>query len=116
VARYWGPVSGRGRGAWALHHATVTATSDALERRLAASCSRRHAAAGYKTDRGARRPAGRVAAATDDSVSQLASRIKGAGEAVSGELVCHALMERRSWMTPLLVAFQKEPGCDPCGF
>ncbi|MGY9037718.1 MAG: LysR family transcriptional regulator [Rhodobacterales bacterium] len=89
-----------------VHHATVIRHVDALERRLAVKLFQRHAR-GYKTTE-AGEDLLRVAAATDDQFSQLASRIKGRGEAVSGELVVTSLMELSSWMTPLLVAFQKK--------
>lgn len=89
-----------------VHHATVIRHVDALERRLSVKLFQRHAR-GYKTTE-AGEDLLRVAAATDDQFSQLASRIKGRGEAVSGELVVTSLMELSSWMTPLLVAFQRE--------
>ena len=89
-----------------VHHATVIRHVDALERRLSVKLFQRHAR-GYKTTE-AGEDLLRVASATDDQLSQLASRIKGRGEAVSGELVVTSLMELSSWMTPLLVAFQRE--------
>ena len=89
-----------------VHHATVIRHVDALERRLSVKLFQRHAH-GYKTTE-AGEDLLRVASATDDQFSQLASRIKGRGEAVSGELVVTSLMELSSWMTPLLVAFQRE--------
>jgi DNA-binding transcriptional LysR family regulator len=89
-----------------VHHATVIRHVDALERRLSVKLFQRHAR-GYKTTE-AGEDLLRVASATDDQFSQLASRIKGRREAVSGELVVTSLMELSSWMTPLLVAFQRE--------
>jgi DNA-binding transcriptional LysR family regulator len=89
-----------------VHHATVIRHVDALERRLSVKLFQRHAR-GYKTTE-AGEDLLRVASATDDQFSQLASRIKGRGEAVSGELVVTSLMELSSWMTHLLVAFQRE--------
>lgn len=89
-----------------VHHATVIRHVDALERRLSVKLFQRHAR-GYKTTE-AGEDLLRVASATDDQFSQLASRIKGRGKAVSGELVVTSLMELSSWMTPLLVAFQRE--------
>ena len=89
-----------------VHHATVIRHVDALERRLSVKLFQRHTR-GYKTTE-AGEDLLRVASATDDQFSQLASRIKGRGEAVSGELVVTSLMELSSWMTPLLVAFQRE--------
>ena len=89
-----------------VHHATVIRHVDALERRLSVKLFQRHAR-GYKTTE-AGEDLLRVASATDDQFSQLASRIKGRGEAVSGELVVTSLMELSSWMTPVLVAFQRE--------
>lgn len=89
-----------------VHHATVIRHIDALESRLAVKLFQRHAR-GYKATE-AGEDLLRVAEATNDQFSQLASRIKGRGENVSGELVITSLLEIVGWVTPLLVAFQKK--------
>lgn len=89
-----------------VHHATVIRHIDALEARLAVKLFQRHAR-GYKATE-AGEDLLRVAEATNDQFSQLASRIKGRGENVSGELVITSLLEIVGWVTPLLVAFQKK--------
>lgn len=89
-----------------VHHATVIRHIDALEARLAVKLFQRHAR-GYKATE-AGEDLLRVAQATHDQFSQLASRIKGRGDSVSGELVVTSLIEMIGQITPVLVAFQKE--------
>ena len=89
-----------------VHHATVIRHIDALEARLAVKLFQRHAR-GYKATE-AGEDLLRVAAATNDQFSQLASRIKGRGDSVSGELVVTSLVELTRVVTPVLVAFQKQ--------
>ena len=89
-----------------VHHATVIRHIDALEARLAVKLFQRHAR-GYKATE-AGEDLLRVAEATNDQFSQLASRIKGRGENVSGELVVTSLLEIVGWVTPLLVSFQEQ--------
>jgi DNA-binding transcriptional LysR family regulator len=89
-----------------VHHATVIRHIDALEARLSVKLFQRHAR-GYKATE-AGEDLLRVAEATHDQFSQLASRIKGRGDTISGELVVTSLIELVGWMTPVLVAFQKE--------
>jgi DNA-binding transcriptional LysR family regulator len=88
-----------------VHHATVIRHIDALEARLAVKLFQRHAR-GYKATE-AGEDLLRVADATHDQFSQLASRIKGRGDSVSGELVVTSLIEMTGQITPLLVEFQK---------
>jgi DNA-binding transcriptional LysR family regulator len=89
-----------------VHHATVIRHIDALEARLSVKLFQRHAR-GYKATE-AGEDLLRVADATHDQFSQLANRLKGRGDSVSGELVVTSLMELSGWMTPVLVAFQAE--------
>lgn len=89
-----------------VHHATVIRHIDALEARLAVKLFQRHAR-GYKATE-AGEDLLRVAQATNDQFSQLANRIKGRGENVSGELVVTSLLEIVDWVTPVLVDFQKQ--------
>jgi len=104
VARL-GTVSGAA-DALGVHHATVIRHIDALETRLSVKLFQRHAR-GYKATE-AGEDLLRVADATNDQFSQLANRIKGRGDSVSGDLVVTSLMELAGWMTPVLVAFQKK--------
>ncbi|WP_341233757.1 LysR family transcriptional regulator [uncultured Sulfitobacter sp.] len=89
-----------------VHHATVIRHIDALEARLSVKLFQRHAR-GYKATE-AGEDLLRVAQATNDQFSQLANRIKGRGESVSGELVVTSLLGLADWVTPLLVEFQKQ--------
>jgi DNA-binding transcriptional LysR family regulator len=89
-----------------VHHATVIRHIDALEARLAVKLFQRHAR-GYKATE-AGEDLLRVADATHDQFSQLASRIKGRGDSVSGELVVTSLIEMTGQITPVLVEFQKK--------
>lgn len=89
-----------------VHHATVIRHIDALEGRLAVKLFQRHAR-GYKATE-AGEDLLRVAEATNDQFSQLASRLKGRGDSVSGELVVTSLAELTRVVAPVLVAFQKQ--------
>jgi DNA-binding transcriptional LysR family regulator len=72
-----------------VHHATVIRHIDALEERLGVKLFQRHARGYTPTEAG--EDLLRVAQATDDQFSQLAGRIKGRGNDVSGELVVTSL-------------------------
>ena len=89
-----------------VHHATVIRHIDALEGRLGAKLFQRHARGYTATEAG--NDLLRVAAATDDQLSQLAGRIRGSGEDVSGELVVTSLASMAPVIAPLLVAFQHQ--------
>ena len=103
VARL-GTVSGAAE-ALSVHHATVIRHIDALERRLGAKLFQRHARGYTPTEAG--RDLLLVAQTTEEQFSQLASRIKGQGETVSGELVVTTLPGMADLMTPVLVDFQR---------
>ena len=89
-----------------VHHATVIRHIDALEARLGIKLFQRHARGYTPTEAG--EDLLRVAQATEDQFSQLASRIKGSGAGVSGDLVVTSLVSLVPRMAPLLVAFQEE--------
>jgi DNA-binding transcriptional LysR family regulator len=89
-----------------VHHATVIRHIDALEQRLGVKLFQRHARGYTATEAG--EDLLQVAKATDDQFSQLASRIKGLGEGVSGELVVTSLSVVSEMLAPLLTKFQEE--------
>lgn len=92
-----------------VHHATVIRHIDALEQRLGVKLFQRHARGYTATEAG--QDLLQVAQATDDQFTQLAGRIKGQGEGVSGDLVITSLGQVSRLLTPVLVAFQAEhPG------
>ncbi|MDQ2095817.1 LysR family transcriptional regulator [Rhodalgimonas zhirmunskyi] len=98
-----GTVSGAAE-ALGVHHATVIRHIDALEGRLGVKLFQRHARGYTPTEAG--EDLLRVAKATDDQFAQLAGRIKGRGEDVSGEMVITALAELTPILAPMLSAFQ----------
>lgn len=89
-----------------VHHATVIRHIDALEQRLGVKLFQRHARGYTATEAG--QDLLQVAQATDDQFTQLAGRIKGQGEGVTGELVVTSLGYASRLLTPILVAFQAE--------
>lgn len=103
VARM-GTVSGAA-DALGVHHATVIRHVDALEARIGVKLFQRHARGYTATEAG--EDLCRVAQATDEQFSQLASRVKGKGDEVSGELVVTSLNGLAPLMSPTLTAFQQ---------
>ncbi len=95
VARV-GTVSGAA-DALGVHHATVIRHIDALEHRLGAKLFQRHARGYTPTEAG--QDLLKVAAQTDDQFTQLAGRIKGRGDEVTGELIVTSL----DALSPLLI-------------
>ena len=89
-----------------VHHATVIRHIDALEDRLGVKLFQRHARGYTPTEAGD--DLLRVAQATDEQFSQLAGRIKGQGDAVSGELVVTSLGGLSHMLVPVLAEFQNE--------
>ena len=89
-----------------VHHATVIRHIDALEARIGVKLFQRHARGYTATEAG--QDLARVAQATDDQLSQLAGRIKGRGEEVSGELVVTSLVGFSELMAPLVGEFQEQ--------
>ncbi|SEK73760.1 transcriptional regulator, LysR family [Roseovarius azorensis] len=89
-----------------VHHATVIRHIDALEERLGVKLFQRHARGYTPTEAGD--DLLRVAQATDEQFSQLAGRIKGRGNAVSGELVVTSIGGLSHLLAPVLADFQQE--------
>ena len=89
-----------------VHHATVIRYIDALEDRLGVRLFQRHARGYTPTEAGD--DLLRVAQATDDQFSQLAGRIKGRGDGVSGELVVTSLGGLSHLLVPVLAGFREE--------
>ena len=100
-----GTVSGAAE-ALGVHHATVIRHIDALEQRLGVKLFQRHARGYTATEAG--QDLLQVAQATDDQFTQLAGRIKGQGEGVTGDLVVTSLGMASTYLTPILTAFQVE--------
>ncbi|WP_180325185.1 LysR family transcriptional regulator [Cereibacter azotoformans] len=88
-----------------VHHATVIRHIDALEKRLGARLFQRHARGYTATEAG--RDLLLVAQTTEEQFAQLASRIKGNGETVAGELVVTSLPGFSPLVTPVLTSFQE---------
>ncbi len=89
-----------------VHHATVIRHIDALEARLGVKLFQRHARGYTATEAG--NDLLRVAQTTDDQLNQLAGRIRGQGDAVSGELAVTSLLGLSGLIVPLLTAFQAD--------
>lgn len=102
VARL-GTVSGAAE-ALGVHHATVIRHIDALEKRLGVKLFQRHARGYTPTEAG--RDLLSVAQVTEDQFAQLAGRIRGQGEAVTGELVVTSIAGLAPLLVPALAAFQ----------
>lgn len=100
-----GTVSGAA-DALGVHHATVIRHIDSLENRLGVKLFQRHPRGYSSTEAG--QDLLQVAQATDDQFAQLVSRIKGRGDAVSGELVVTSLAFVSPRLTPTLVRFQEK--------
>lgn len=100
-----GTVSGAAQ-ALGVHHATVIRHIDALEARLGVKLFQRHARGYTPTEAG--EDLARVAQATDDQFAQLAARLSGQGNAVSGELVVTTLSNFTQRLMPILASFQAE--------
>ena len=87
-----------------VHHATVIRHIDALEKRLGTRLFQRHARGYTATEAG--RDLLSVAQTTEEQFGQLASRIKGQGEVVAGELVVTSITGIAGLLTPILAGFQ----------
>ena len=88
-----------------VHHATVIRHIDALERRLGTKLFQRHARGYTPTEAG--RDLLTVAQSTEDQFAQLASRIKGQGEVVSGELLVTSITGIADLLAPVFGSFQR---------
>lgn len=92
-----------------VHHATVIRHIDALEARLGEKLFQRHARGYTATEAG--RDLLSVAQVTEDQFMQLANRIRGQGETVTGELVVTAISDFGGFVSRSLVEFQRDhPG------
>ena len=89
-----------------VHHATVIRHIDAVEGRLGVKLFQRHARGYTATEAG--QDLMQVAQATDDQFTQLAGRIRGQGEGVSGDLVVTSLVMLSPLLTPVLAKFRRE--------
>lgn len=89
-----------------VHHATVIRHIDALEARLGVKLFQRHARGYTATEAG--EDLLQVAQTTDDQFIQLAGRIRGRGEGVTGELVVTSLSSASKLLAPVLADFQHE--------
>lgn len=103
VAKH-GTVSGAAQ-ALGVHHATVIRHIDALENRLGAKLFQRHPRGYTATEAGSDLLT--VAQTTDDQFSQLVSRIKGQGEALTGDLVITSISSLSGLVVPVLREFQR---------
>lgn len=99
-----GTVSGAAE-ALGVHHATVIRHIDALEARLGAKLFQRHARGYTATEAGQDLLA--VASQTDDQFAQLAGRIKGRGDEVTGELIVTSLGMLSELLMPTIHDFQE---------
>jgi len=100
-----GTVSGAAE-ALGVHHATVIRHIDALEGRLGVKLFQRHARGYTATEAGS--DLMQVAQATDDQLTQLAGRLQGRGDEVSGELRVTTLPSISPLVSPSLVRFQQQ--------
>lgn len=92
-----------------VHHATVIRHIDALESRLGVRLFQRHARGYSATDAG--RELLDVAQGASDRFEQLAARIKGQSETVSGELIVTAISGIPDLLSPVMTSFQAQhPG------
>ncbi|AGI66371.1 LysR family transcriptional regulator [Octadecabacter antarcticus 307] len=89
-----------------VHHATVIRHIDGLEKRLGVKLFQRHARGYTATEAG--QDLMQVAAATEDQFTQLAGRIRGHGDGVSGDLVVTSLVVLSPMLTPILANFRRE--------
>lgn len=87
-----------------VHHATVIRHIDSLEDRLGTKLFQRHARGYTATEAGA--DLLQVAQTTEDQFSQLANRLRGRGDSVTGELVVTTLSVLSPLLTPSIARFE----------
>lgn len=104
VARL-GTVSGAAQ-ALGVHHATVIRHIDSLEGKLGTKLFQRHARGYTPTEAG--QDLLTVAQSTDDQLGQLANRIKGRGNEVTGDLIVTSIAVLAPLLSPALAAFREE--------
>jgi len=100
-----GTVSGAAR-VLGVHHATVIRYIDSLEQRVGTKLFQRHARGYTPTEAGA--DLFRVAHTIDEQFLQLAGRISGQKDTMTGELTVTSLANFSPILTPVLVRFQLE--------
>lgn len=88
-----------------VHHATVIRHIDALEKRLGCKLFHRHPRGYTPTEAG--KDLMKIAAASDDQFTQLAARLNGQQDSISGQLIVTTLTGLSELFTPMLVAFQQ---------
>ncbi|MEL6587765.1 MAG: LysR family transcriptional regulator, partial [Pseudomonadota bacterium] len=103
VARL-GTVSGAAQ-ALGVHHATVIRHIDSLEGKLGTKLFQRHARGYTPTEAG--QDLLKVAQSTDDQLAQLANRIKGRGNEVTGELIITSIAVLAPLLSPALAEFRE---------
>ncbi|WP_102226311.1 LysR family transcriptional regulator [Acidimangrovimonas sediminis] len=92
-----------------VHHATVIRHIDALEAKLGTKLFQRHPRGYTPTEAGQQLLS--VGKATEDQFAQLASRITGAGEEVTGELVVTSLPGLATLaIAAMKIVLQQHPG------
>jgi DNA-binding transcriptional LysR family regulator len=89
-----------------VHHATVIRHIDALERRLGVKLFQRHARGYTATEAGS--DLLKVAGSAEDLFTQLAGRIKGRGDTVTGELIVTSLDSLAALLVPAIAVFQRD--------
>lgn len=89
-----------------VHHATVIRHIDSLEKRLGEKLFQRHARGYTPTEAG--RDLLVVAKSTEDQFAQLANRIRGNGETVSGELVVTSIADISAQLAGVMMQFQAQ--------
>jgi DNA-binding transcriptional LysR family regulator len=100
-----GTVSGAAE-ALGVHHATVIRHIDALESHFGTKLFQRHSRGYTPTESGQELlHSARIA---EEQFSQMAARIEGQRETISGELVVTSLTNTAEFLTPVLVTFQRE--------
>jgi DNA-binding transcriptional LysR family regulator len=92
-----------------VHHATVIRHVDALEKQLGTKLFQRHARGYSPTEAG--RDLMMAAETAEGQFTQMASRIKGLGDLVTGELVVTTIAGLTRFFTPVLASFLRaHPG------
>jgi len=89
-----------------VHHATVIRHIDALEGRLGVKLFQRHARGYTPTEAG--EDLLKVAAVTEEQLTQLVGRIKGRSDVVTGDLIITTVTGMAETLIPTLARFQRE--------
>jgi len=87
-----------------VHHATVIRRIDALEAQLGTKLFQRHARGYTPTEAGDELL--KMAAVTENQLTLLAGQLRGAREAIGGDLTITTVGGFSVWLTPLLAEFQ----------